>query len=327
MPLKWFLLAILLAFDGLFLAAVIAKYRETRRARLWIATPGTIKASASQARRVKRASGSGRPVIEDSEIRNFAAVRYEFRANGRTFSGSRISLADDLGNHQVAEKLRRYPVGASVTVFHDRDRPDACVLERDMPGRAFEVAILAGVLVGVCGVLFALVSGGVVSGPGRLAPKGDHAPEALFAAALGLCAAWIGFALHRRGAATRAWPATTGEIMSSAVEGVRIRFTFNPFRYFGAGRVFRPRTIYTYRVAGVAYESDRTSFGAQSYASFRLLAERGAARFEPGQPVAVFYDPARPEQAVLIRGAPGLFVVWLAAAGLFAIAAGLAGLV
>ncbi|HSI41034.1 MAG TPA: DUF3592 domain-containing protein [Xanthobacteraceae bacterium] len=326
MALKWFLLAILMAFDALFLAAVIAKYRESARASRWIPATGTIKSSSAQARRVARTSASGRAAIKDSELRNFAVIRYEFRANGRTVSGTRIGIADDLGNYQVAEKLKRYPVGAAVTVFHDRERPESCVLERDMPARGLEIAILGGALVAVCGVIFVLVSGGFVSGLSRLVPHADQAPAAMFVAVLGLFVSWFGVGLYRRGAATHAWPSTTGTIASSAAEGVAIRFSFNTFRDNSVGRVFRQRTVYTYCVAGVTYRSDTTSFGAQSYASFRLLAERGAARFQPGQPVEVFYNPAIPEQAVLTRGAPGQSLVWLVALGLFGLAARLAGL-
>jgi hypothetical protein len=92
------------------------------------------------------------------------------------------------------------------------------------------------------------------------------------------------------------------------------------------GTMFRSRTTYAYRVAGVAYQRDRISFGARSYASLRLLAMLGAVRFAVGAPVDVFYDPLAPARSVLTRGASGEFTVWLAALAILGTAVRLPGL-
>jgi hypothetical protein len=56
-----------------------------------------------------------------TETRNFAAVRYAFNVNGRRVEGTRIGIADDPGNFQVAEKLRLYPV--KMTPMSDTKTP------------------------------------------------------------------------------------------------------------------------------------------------------------------------------------------------------------
>ena len=94
-----------MAMDGLFMAALVSKYNEVRRASIWAAVPGKIVSSRSEARKIERSSGSGRDRVVDSEIRNFAAVGYEFYADGKKRTGNRISIGHDVGNYQVAEKL------------------------------------------------------------------------------------------------------------------------------------------------------------------------------------------------------------------------------
>jgi hypothetical protein len=325
--LKLLLCGVVMAFYGLFMAAVISKYREVQRASLWIAAPARIVSSRSEARKITRRRGSGRDAIIDTEIRNFAVVRYAFKVDGRKIESDRIGIGEDLGNFQVAEKLQRYPVGTDVTVFYDKNRPENCVLERDMSGRTFKIAILAGALFGVCGLLVIFATSGVYEWLSQLDSDMRPTPGAMFLTVMGLFTAAFGYVLHQRGAATFHWPRVTGTIVSSSVDTVKMRLSLNPAYYWRTRTLYRSRTRYAYKVAGVTYESDRTSFGGQSYASFQLFAKHGAARFATGQPVDVFYNPAAPEQAVLTQGTPGQFIVWLIAAASLASAAHFGGLV
>ncbi len=327
MGLKILLAGVVAAFYGLFMAAVITKYREVRRASLWVAAPAKIVSSKSEARKVEKRTGSEGSVITDTEIRNFAAVRYIFTAGGRQVTGSRISISEDLGNFQVAEKLARYPVGAKVTVYYDSNKPENCVLERDMNLRTIKIAMLVGSLAGACGMAFIFaVSGGYAWL--KTAGMGSGLPPIVFPLVIiGLLVAAFANALRKRGAATAHWPKVTGTIVSSSVDTVKRRR--GPDFEFGwrTLNLFRARTRYAYKLAGVTYESDRISFGAQYYANYRLLAKKDAARFTPGQPVEVFYNPDAPEQAVLTQGAPGQIFVWLAAAALLGGAAHVAGVI
>lgn len=107
-----------------------------------------------------------------------------------------------------------------------------------------------------------------------------------------------------RAAPTRAWPATGGVVVASAVEA-------------GTGRSGgdRPRVAYAYTVAGRAYTGHEIG-RAMGYT--RAGARRWVAQFPVGARVPVYYDPAAPERAVLVPGGVGRAAALLAA--------GLAGL-
>ena len=324
--LRWMLLLIVIAFDGLFLAAAITKYLEVKRASFWAAVPGKIVSSRSEARRVKKMSSEDiRNRRHDTELRNFAVVKYVFEADGRRQEGQRISLSEDVGNYQVAEKLKRYPVGAQVTVYYDRNRPNDSVLERDLPLRSIEIAILVGILVGLFCLFLLLISDNVMAGLARLTPNSAQSSGAVFVTVLAALIVVFGYRLQDKGTETQKWPSTSGLVLSSDVVLVKVG---RPYRWWVLNRrpLFRDRTTYSYAVDGVTYRSDRVSFGAQAYASFSFLAQRAAFRFEPGQRPDVFYNPRSPAEAVLVRGAPGQPLVWIAAAAMFGLAARLAGL-
>jgi hypothetical protein len=323
--LKLLLSGIVIAFYGLFMAAVVGKYREVRQASLWIPAPARIVSSQSEARKITKRSGTGRSAIRDTEIRNFAAIRYVFTVNGRRIEGQRIGIGEDMGNFRVAEKLLHYPAGKDVTVFYDRNHPENCVLERDLSDRAFKIAILCGALFGVCGMLAIFASSGVLAWVRNLGGGAGLPSGVSFLAIIGSLVAVFAYAFHQRGRATFRWPRVIGTIASSSVDQVETE-AFPAYRG-RTTRLFRIRTIYSYRVAGVTYRSDRISLGGQSYASIRFVMKGRAARLAAGQEVAVFYNPDAPEQAVLTQGAPGQFILWLVAAALLAGAAHFAGMV
>ena len=60
-------------------------------------------------------------------------VEYEFSVGGRTWRGDRISIGEDTGGANTEATLRRYPVGATVSVYYDPGNPANCVLVRDIP--------------------------------------------------------------------------------------------------------------------------------------------------------------------------------------------------
>ncbi|MEO8683352.1 MAG: DUF3592 domain-containing protein [Devosia sp.] len=326
MELKWLLFGILMAMDGLVMVAAVTKYLEVKRASIWAAVPGKITSSRSEARQVDRSSGTGRDRTVDFEIRNFATVTYEFRADGQKQHGNRISIAHDVGNYQVAEKLAKYPVGAKVTVYYDRNRPSDNVLEREMSMRAFEVTFLIGALVAAVAVLGMLLTENVGAIVAQYVPQNGRTSGGIFVAVMAAFTVLFANAIYQRGQATFAWPKVEGIVASSQVDAVR--------SYYRRGNgvmnywyVFRSRTIYDYQVNGVSYNSDRTSYGAQTYAKFTLFARREAKRFTAGDAVEVYYDPNQPEHAVLVRGAPGQWVIWIVVVALLALAGRLLGLI
>jgi hypothetical protein len=326
MELKWLLFCILMAMDGLVMVAAVTKYIEVKRASLWAGVPGKITSSRSEARKVETSSGSGRDRTVDSEIRNFATVSYEFRADGRKQTGNRISIAHDVGNYQVAEKLAKYPVGAKVTVFYDRNKPTDNVLEREMSMRGFEITFLIGALVAAVAVLAMLLTENVGAIVAQYVPQNGRTSGGIFVAVMASLMVLFANAIYQRGQATFTWPKVEGVVATSQVDAVRSYYMRgNGLTYYW--HLFRSRTVYDYQVNGVAYKSDRASYGAQTYASFTLLAKREADRYVAGDSIEVFYDPKSPEQAVLVRGAPGQWLVWVMAVVLFALAARLIGVI
>ena len=324
MELKWLLFGILMAMDGLVMVAAVTKYLEVKRASIWAAVPGKITSSRSEARQVDRSSGTGRDRTVDFEIRNFATVAYEFHADGKKQRGNRISIAHDVGNYQVAEKLAKYPVGAKVTVYYDRNKPSDNVLEREMSMRAFEITFLIGALVAAVAVLGMLLTENVGAIVAQYVPQNGRTSGGIFVAVMAAFMVLFANAIYQRGQATLTWPKVEGIVASSQVDAVRSYYLRgNGIAYYWY--VFRSRTIYDYRVNGVAYNSDRASYGAQTYAKFTLFAKREAERFTAGDTVDVYYDPNQPEHAVLVRGAPGQWVIWVVVVALFALAARLFG--
>ena len=97
---------------------------------------------------------SGGAEVDDTELRTFAMVVYEFTVGGRKYQGSRVSIGEELGNFQVAETLAKYPKGKTVTVFYNPRTPTEAVLERDLPAGIWKGLII------IVAVLVALIFGG-----------------------------------------------------------------------------------------------------------------------------------------------------------------------
>ena len=97
---------------------------------------------------------------------------------------------------------------------------------------------------------------------------------------------------------SRRWPRVTETVIKSEVaEITRRRFS----------KVYKPVVVYTYEIDGLEYSSDRMGFG---YGDFfgdglfrdRFAAEKVAARYRPGNPVSVAYDPRDKSRSVLKTG-------------------------
>ena len=125
----WFLYLMLGAFPALIAFAAIYKYFEVVQASRWPSVPGRIVVSTTEARPVN----SGGPRSDDTELRNFAKVLFEYKVATRTYRGDRVSISENLGNDEVAETVARYPVGKDVTVYYNPNRRDQALLERDAP--------------------------------------------------------------------------------------------------------------------------------------------------------------------------------------------------
>jgi hypothetical protein len=319
------------AMIALLIFGTAYKYWEVRKASHWLRTQGKVLSAKAVARRVRTAeTRRGAAAGADLNVRNFAEVRYEYRVNGKRFTGNRISLGEDLGDFMVAETLARYPEGKRVIVHYDPAQPDRAVLEHGAPDGIWRTMII---FIGVLVVLFIGGTAGFdrvvqvlqdrLAQPQRAVPVAALAGLAVF---LGL----LGWALRRQVEQAREWLTTQGQVLSSGVERFASRESkMNPSSTDGVissrwQLLVRPDVAYRYTVDGVEYQGNRISFGGRLYASFDLLARRRVSAYGKSQTVTVHYNPANAAEAVLEVRAYGEWVVWLLAALLAAAAAGLA---
>lgn len=119
-----------------------------------------------------------------------------------------------------------------------------------------------------------------------------------------------GVIVYKMGEVRRAshWPSASGRIISCKTRKVRIK------RSGGAPSVGNvPDITYTYTVDGVEHHGNRISIGEIAPDSPEV--EAALERYQVGRTGPVFYNPAKPDEAVLERDAPASPGVMYAIAG------------
>lgn len=300
----FFLGLIFVPMAVLIVVAVLAKMLEVRQAASWSTAVGRIVRSTTAAEHHRLAGDA-------TTVRTMPAVEYEFSAGGRKVRGKRISIGEDSGGANTAATLRRYTVGAAVTVYYDPADPKNCVLERDVPeGVGKGMAILAGLVVVGAAVVYWLATG---------APRivAQHYPQAnvpvvIVAASLGALVLLFFIASWRLSRRAADWPLVRGTVLSSGTEKVQ--------RRGGIRSSYTPIVEYGYRVNDVDYVSRQIKLGVAVSAS-ESHAAGVAARYPAGAVIDVHYDPANPSNAALENPTSLHWLLLAAAAALFAVAA------
>ncbi|HZX84942.1 MAG TPA: DUF3592 domain-containing protein [Reyranella sp.] len=290
----------------LVVVAVLAKMLEVRQAAGWSTAVGRIVKSTTAARHHRFAG-------EATTVKTMPAVEYEFSAGGRKVRGRRISVGEDSGGANTAATLRRYTVGAAVTVYYDPADPKNCVLERDIPeGVGKGMAILVGLVIVVAAVVYWLATGA----PRIVEQRYPHAnvPVVIVAASLGVLVLLFFIASWRLSRRAADWPLVRGTVLSSGTETVQKR------RSGGRLSSYAPVVEYGYRVNDVDYVSRQIKLGVAMSAS-ESHAASVAARYPVGAVIDVHYDPANPSNAAIENPTRLYWLLLAAAAGLFAIAA------
>lgn len=298
----------------LFIVAALAKMLEARRASAWSTAAGRIVRSGTEASH-HRFAGSA------TTVATVPVVEYEFSVAGRTWRGRRISIGEDAGGAHTEATLRRYPVGAAVSVHYDPGNPGNCVLERGIPeGVAKGLAVLVAFGAAAAVALYYLV----ISGPRLLSaylPDGnDNAPVVIFAACFGLVVLLFFVASYRYSRKAADWPMVRGTVLSSGSEQVEKRQNGR------AQTCYVPVVEYGYRVRDVDYVSRQIKVGVALSAD-QAYALRVAARYPQGSTVDVHYDPADPSNAALENPRGLHWLLLVVALGCFAIAARAAGII
>ena len=127
---------------------------------------------------------------------------------------------------------------------------------------------------------------------------------------------------YRDGEETKAWPATTGEILSADVEEEERRDRRDNGTY-RTRYTYTPRVTYAYTIQGIEYTGHRIradDSGGDRDKAFDTIND-----YPVGSIVDVFYDPGDPRSSVLKQGSDPVSVwVFGGIGGLF-LALGLAG--
>ncbi len=94
------------------------------------------------------------------------------------------------------------------------------------------------------------------------------------------------FSARRKASAMQTWPSAPGNIVESELRS----------RKRGSRRIYYPHIVYQYNVMGQTYTGKRISPGTDSGSS---RARELVAKYPPGAPVRVYYDPQNPSDAAL----------------------------
>lgn len=299
-PSRFVLLFFLAAFALIALAAGL-KLLESRTVAGWSPAPGRIIRSKEGYRTIHRLEGM-------PEDRKIADIAYEYTlvdASGQpqTFTGNRIGVAEQIAAEEVAGLLARYPVGASVTIYHDTENPMRAVLELEADEGRKTIIGLAWLFV-VFAAIALPVMWFVTNGDALLR---NHTPNK-WAWGAGLLAfgAFILLSvfarLWRDNRAIANWPSVEGRIVSSVIEafdgGIRRRRVLAPTEIVSS---WTPTIDYTFTVAGREYVSRNLRRGTRVGGSEKW-AQAIAERYPAGAKVRVLYDPANPEDCCLETG-------------------------
>ena len=135
--------------------------------------------------------------------------------------------------------------------------------------------------------------------------------------ALGIAISVWGAVLLTRAKASVSWPSVEGKIIAASVKTQTA--TPSGGRTRATSRTYKANVSYEYSVGGTRYSSDKVSFG--EYGDSDPEHARGiVGRYPAGKTVQVYYNPEKPDVAVLEPGASWSSYVPLGVGILFALA-------
>jgi hypothetical protein len=286
-----------LLVGGLVVFAYLYKMAEVRKARTWLSTGGVV--TKSQVRNRKRSDMDGKSTMESEPY-----VTYEYMVGSKQYHGSRISFAEKIGGADIQPTLKRYPVGATVTVYYNPADPQEAVLERVVPAVVKKGAGgLGGCILGAA-VLVPLAVAALNRWLAPRLPNPDRSLFVILCAGMGLAVLVFAFALWRQARASQNWAAADGVVLSAQAEEYRDWVTSHERSY--TRTMFRPLVIYMFFVDGQRYLSSRVRFGMEVSWSKAGLLRTALEKYPEESPVTVYYDPLNPSESVLERRPAGL---------------------
>jgi hypothetical protein len=228
-------------------------------------------------------------------------IRYRYRAGSQDLESDQVRVGGQPMTTRVlaTRQAARYPIGAHVDVYIDPDNPKNVLLEPGEPGNL--VAQLAFT------ITFALIAAVLVAHAiaGHVLYTDNGVP--LFAFALPVIAilaavfSVVSFARAQRLASASArWPTVSGTITTSSVIEEEIEDnSHNDKSIIRKIRRYQVDLRYAYQVGKRDFVGTMGIWGWTPVYGLREQAETMAAKYTQGEPVTVYYDPARPGHAVL----------------------------
>ena len=129
--------------------------------------------------------------------------------------------------------------------------------------------------------------------------------------------AFVVVALRSRMRADRSgsWNQTTAQVVKSQVESHQ---SYSSSSHTHT-TMYDPVIVYEYVVAGQRYQNDRINFGGGLSTSWPGPSQEVVGRYQVGNTVNVYFDPANPAESVLERRAGGSSNIYLLVAGLIVV--------
>jgi len=267
---------------------------QMRAAESWSKTEGVITVSKVD-----------QPPSHVSDDLNDASpiIRYRYNAGGKDLESDRIMAGGQPLTTRVLaiRQVARYPVGARVDVYVDPHDSSNVLLE---PGTKNNLAALLAVAI-VFGAIAAILTAHALAG--KVLYTSNGVPLFAFAlpalAILGAVASFASFIRGRRLArASARWPTAAGTVTTADVIEEEIEEANNERTSIRKIHRYQVDLRYAYQVGKRDFVGTAENWGWTGIYGLRELAEKAAGRYAPGQPVTVYYDPARPGNAVLEPG-------------------------
>lgn len=141
---------VIILFGAIFIIVSIVMRKKAQAAQTWPVAPGQILFSTIETHTSSDSDG-------DSSTHYEPKVEYSYAVMGSPMKGTRISFGAMGSDFKAAQKTTtRYPVGASVSVHYNPEKPAESVLETTARGGT--VFMVVGIVIAVVGIILIVVS-------------------------------------------------------------------------------------------------------------------------------------------------------------------------
>jgi hypothetical protein len=263
--------------------------------RAWSIVQGRITAS--------QAGGSPTHPVHGDVGDTGIVIRYRYRVGDKDYEGDGARIGGKSRTMGLLAKalLKQYPQGREVDVYYDPADPATSSLEEKGKNTLPTLLVFLVVFASITGILTAhAVAGKMIMMSNGLPFFTLILPTAALLVGAGAIAAYV--VDRRNRAAAASWPSTEGQIVVSKVveeQEPEEREDSDGRTEESVDTFYRPEIRFTYRVGDRDYSAETWKPGAVVSHGTPGPAEKVVARYAAGQKVSVYYDPRRPDTAVL----------------------------